>query len=452
MGAVVAVCNTASATEKAGIPTVTVYTPAMTEYMGQWQEFFEMPNLRTCASTMPNRHTYQDLARTVLPKLVEALTTPLTEKEKAGRTIPREERPRIAFTGTYEECLEFLNNEFVPFGTGVPQARYTTGTSVVLPTPELVEKMLAGTSHSPDEVIGRVLPTGLEFTVEKVAINAVMAGCKPEHLPVVLAFSKILATEGHCLGQGGPPTLFPLVSGPISKEIGMDSINYAGAGNPANNSIGHAITLMLVNLGSVISGGGAASILATARLTASAEEYDSPWTLLSEDVGFRRDQSAVAFIGQAGGGGFVGVTPPAYRIDGEMEWLKMLARVISGSFEARPTIIMNPSIARDLATRQGMTKEDVKQWLYDNCFITKQQYMQMPTRPRPVPKEIEALADDAKIRVIGNSCHYRGTGTEDTPDNICIVVVGGEEQFGGTAGFTQRSPYRNWIESVDVWR
>jgi len=153
--------------EKAGIPTVTVYTPAMTEYMGQWQEFFGMPNLRTYVSTMPNRHTYQDLARAVVPKLVEGLTTPLTEKEKRGGTIPREERPRIAFTGTYEECLEFLEAEFIPVGTGAPQRRYTAGTSVTLPTPELVAKMLTGTSHSPDEVIGRMLPTGLEFTVEK---------------------------------------------------------------------------------------------------------------------------------------------------------------------------------------------------------------------------------------------------------------------------------------------
>ena len=92
-----------------------------------------------------------------------------------------------------------------------------------------------------------------------------------------------------------------------------------------------------------------------------------------------------------------------------------------------------------------------KQWLYDNCFITKQQYVQMPTRPRPVPKAVEALPDDAKIRVIGSSYGYRGAGTEDTPDNICIVVAGGEEQFGGMAGVSQ-SPYRNWIESVDAWR
>ena len=447
--------------EKAGIPTVTVYTPAMTQYMEQWQEVFGMPNLRTYASTMPNRHTYKDLARAVVPKLVEGLTTPLTEREKTGGTTPREERPRIAFTGTYEKCLEFLESEFIPVGTGAPQRKYTTGTSVVLPTPELVAKMLTGTSHSPDEVIGQMLPTGLEFTVEKVAINAVMAGCKPEYLPVVLAFAKVLATEGHLLGQGAAPTLLPVVSGPITKEIGMDFINNTGAGNPANNSMGHAISLMLVNLGAVISGGGAGSILATRQPVPFAEELDSPWTLLGEDLGFKRDQNVVAFIGGGGGGGIM--TPPAYRIDGEMRWLEGLTGAVSGAFSPNPTILMNPNIARDLATRQGMSKQDVKQYLYDHCFITKKNYVQRPTRLRPVPKDVEALPDDAKIRVIGNRYGYRSIRTiysskdgrviaaEDTPDNICIVVAGGEEQFGGMAGSPQ-SLYRNWIESVDAWR
>ena len=447
--------------EKAGIPTVTVYTPAMTEYMEQWQEFFGMPNLRTYCSTMPNRHTYQDLARAVVPKLVEGLTTPLTEKEKRGGTIPREERPRIAFTGTYEECLEFLGSTFIPLGTGAPQTQYTTGASVVLPTPELVAKMLTGTSHSLDEVIGTMLPTGLELTVEKVAINAVMAGCKPEYLPVVLAFAKVMATEGALFGQGGGGGRTPIVSGPVTKEIGMDFINTAGAGNPANNSIGQVITLMFRNFAGGISGGGAASVLASAQPVAFAEELDSPWTLLGEDVGFRRDQSVVAFTGGGGGGGVM--TPPAYRVDGEAKWLEGLTGAVSGAFSPNPTIMMNPNIARDLATRQGMSKQDVKQHLYDNCFITKKNYVQRATRLRPVLKEIEALPDDAKIRVIGNRYGYRSIRTiysskdgrviasEDTPDNICIVVAGGEEQFGGMAGSSQ-SPYRNWIESVDAWR
>jgi len=404
---------------------------------------------------MPDSHTYKDLARAVVPKLVEGLTTPLTEKEKTGETVPREERPRIAFTGTYEECLDSLNDKFITIGTGAPQARYTTGAAVVLPTPELVAKMLTGTSHSPDEVIGTMRPGALEFTVEKVAINAVMAGCKPEHLPVVLALSKVMATEGRVIGMGGGATTLPVVSGPITKEIGMDYINCAGIGNPANNSIGQAVSLMLINLGGFISGGGAASPLATPPPIAFAEQFDSPWTLIGEDVGFKRDQSVVCLIGGTRSAGSYAF-PPAYRCDGEKKLLEWLARAVAAGGSAAPTIIMNPSIARDLAIHTGMTKEDVKQYLYDNCSMTKEQWVQQLRRPRPVPEEIAALPDDTKIRVIGSSLGYRADVkgyevTKNTADNICIVVAGGEEQSGTIAARAQ-SPYRNWIESVDAWR
>ena len=81
--------------------------------MEMWKRYFGILNLRTFSSTMPASHTYKDLAKKIMPKLMEGLTTPLTEKEKTGETIPREERPRIAFTGDYEECLGFLNDEFI---------------------------------------------------------------------------------------------------------------------------------------------------------------------------------------------------------------------------------------------------------------------------------------------------------------------------------------------------
>ena len=82
--------------------------------------------------------------------------------------------------------------------------------------------------------------------------------------------------------------------------------------------------------------------------------------------------------------------------------------------------------------------------------------MQQLRRPRPVPEEVAALPDDAKIRVIGSSLGYRADVkgyevTKSTADNICIVVAGGEEQSGTIAARAQ-SPYRNWIESVDAWR
>ena len=429
--------STAAAMEKAGIPAVGTVSTFMTDYTEIMKIANRMPDLRTYATPMPTEDNARDLAREFLPRLVEGLTAPLTEKEKAGGTIPRKKRPRIAFTGTYEECLAFLETE----GS-------TDGSGVVLPTPELVEKMLTGTSHSPDEVIGVMQPGGLEFTVEKVAINAVMAGCKPEYLPVVLALAKVLATEGARLSRGGPPNIWPVVSGPIAKEIGMDSTVFLGGLNPANKAIGRAVTLMVHNLG------GGASILHTAQLNAFAESIDSSWTLLGEDAGFSRNQSVVCLIG--------GGNPDAswnsahlYQEEGPEMYLKRLSRQISrmGQGGEYPTIVICPPIARDLATKLGMTKEGVKQWLYDNTFWTKEEYEWRAWRDRPMPEEIAALPDDALIRVIGSPYNLRGKqrGIEDRPDDICIVVAGGESPYPFSCKGNE-SPYRHWIEPVDMWR
>ena len=434
--------------EKAGIPAVGTVSPFMTDYTEIMKIANGMPDLRTYVTPMPTENNAEGLARELLPKLVEGLTIPLTEKEKAGGTIPKEKRPRIAFTGTYEECLAFLEGDLTRFKRRSPQAEYTDGSGVVLPTPELVAKMLTGTSHSPDEVIGIMQPGGLEFTVEKVAINAVMAGCKPEYMPIVLAFSKVLATEGAWLSKGGPPNIWPAVSGPITKEIGMDSAGFQGGLNPANKAIGRAVTLMVLNLG------GGASILHTAQLNAFTENMDSPWTLLGEDAGFKRNQSVVCNIG--------GGTPDAswnsahlYQKEGPEMYLKRLSRQIArmGQGGERPTIVICPSIARDLATKLGMTKEDVKQWLYDNTFWTKEEYEWRPWRERPMPLEIASLPDDALIRVIGSQYSYRGKeqGIEDHPDDICIVVAGGESPYPFSCAGS-RTPYRRWMEPVDMWR
>src|SRR5438309_1161346 len=153
-------------------------------------------------------------------------------------------------------------------GAGVPltvysqedpvEAAYARGWSdglpVVPPTPERVLRMLAGTSRDPGEVVAVVPPDLVDCTVEKAAINAVMAGCLPEYLPIVLA-----ALEAACTDQfnihgvlattwsSGPVVI---VNGPIAKRIGMNSGgNGRGQGNRANATIGRALQLIIRNVG-----------------------------------------------------------------------------------------------------------------------------------------------------------------------------------------------------------
>ena len=130
----------------------------------------------------------------------------------------------------------------------------TDGLPVVPPTPERVVRMLAGTKRDAQEVIGLVPPNLAPVTIEKVAINSVMAGCKPEYLPVVLAAIEAVTTEQFNMHGVLATTHFPtpviMVNGPIRDRIGMNyRMNVLGQGNRANATIGRAVQLVVRNVG-----------------------------------------------------------------------------------------------------------------------------------------------------------------------------------------------------------
>jgi hypothetical protein len=181
---------------------------------------------------------------------------------------------------------------------------WSDGLPLVPPTPERVLAMLEGTSRAPDEVVAVVPPDLVPCTVEKVAINAVLAGCKPEYLPVVLA-----AVEGACTDafnihgvlattMGVGPVL--VVNGPIRRSIGMNSgINVLGPGNRANATIGRALQLVIRNVG-----GGRPGEVDRATygnpgklgFCFAEDEEGSPWEPLSTDLGAKRGVNTVTLF------------------------------------------------------------------------------------------------------------------------------------------------------------
>jgi len=131
---------------------------------------------------------------------------------------------------------------------------WTDGLPVVPPTPERVLRMLRGTPRDPGEVVAVVPPDLVECTVEKVAVNAVLAGCLPDHLPVVLAALEAACTEEFALHGLLATTYFSgptvVVNGPVAARIGMNSgVNALGQGNRANATIGRALQLVVRNVG-----------------------------------------------------------------------------------------------------------------------------------------------------------------------------------------------------------
>jgi hypothetical protein len=181
---------------------------------------------------------------------------------------------------------------------------WTDGLPVVPPTPARVLRMLDGTSRAPDEVVAVVPPDLVPITVEKVAINAVMAGCKPEYLPVVLAAVKAACTDRFnmhgllCTTYFSGPVI--VVNGPITRQLGMNSgVNCMGQGNRANATIGRALQLVVRNVGGGLPGGiDRATFGGPGKYSFcfAEDEAGSPWEPLSVEQGVRPGASAVSLF------------------------------------------------------------------------------------------------------------------------------------------------------------
>ncbi|HTE54760.1 MAG TPA: thioredoxin family protein [Kofleriaceae bacterium] len=181
---------------------------------------------------------------------------------------------------------------------------WSDGLPVVPPTAARVLRMLDGTSRAADEIVAVVPPDLAPVTVEKVAINAVLAGCRPEYLPVVLAAVEAACTDSFNMHGLLCTTYFSgpvaVVNGPIAARIGMNAgINCLGQGNRANTTIGRALQLVVRNVGGGLPGGidratfGAPSKLG---LCFAEDEAGSPWEPLSVERGFAPGASTVTLF------------------------------------------------------------------------------------------------------------------------------------------------------------
>ncbi len=191
---------------------------------------------------------------------------------------------------------------------------WTDGLPVVPPTDARIIRMLQGTRREPQEVIGKVPPNLSPITVEKVAINAVMAGCKPEYVPVVLAaleaaLEPIFTMHGLlCTTCFSSPII--VVNGPITKKIGMNwGMNVLGQGNRANATIGRALQLIIRNVGGGVPGDLDRSTLGgPGKYTfcfAEDEYTDEDWEPLSVSRGFSKGTDTVTLFQGDGIQGFI---------------------------------------------------------------------------------------------------------------------------------------------------
>jgi hypothetical protein len=235
-------------------------------------------------------------SRTLEPAAREALVT----RAVAAGATPLRARPITL--GDLEDPVE------TAFARG-----WTDGLPVVPPTPARVLRMLEGTTRAPDDVVATVPPDYVDCTVEKVAINAVMAGCLPEYLPVVIAAVEAACTDAFNIHGVLATTYFvgPLVivNGPIARAIGMNSgVNALGQGTRANATIGRALQLVIRNVGGGRPGGvDRATFGHPGKYTFcfAEDEAGSPWEPLSVERGLAPGTPAVTLFAAEGPRGIV---------------------------------------------------------------------------------------------------------------------------------------------------
>ena len=181
---------------------------------------------------------------------------------------------------------------------------WSDGLPVVPPTPLRVMRMLNGSARDAAEIVGKAPPDNVPCTIEKIAINAVMAGCKPEYFPVIIASVEAALQDRFCMHGLLCTTYFSspvmVVNGPITKQIGMNSgVNALGQGNRANATIGRALQLIIRNVGGGVPGGiDRANMGNPGKYTYcfAEDESDANWESLSMDRGFGRKDSVISLF------------------------------------------------------------------------------------------------------------------------------------------------------------
>ncbi len=375
----------------------------------------------------------------VLKEIIDAITVPLSREDKETGSI---ERPTPLMVAPDTE--ENLHNMFLEKG-------WTDGLPVVLPTKDRVAAMLEGTSHAPDEIVGRMQPSSphelWSYTVEKVAVNAVMAGAKPEHFPVILA----LASTG-MTSLSTSTTSFAtmvVVNGPVRNEINMNyGIGAMGPFSQANAVIGRAWTLMSINLSA--SGKAGETYMGSQGnnlnynnlcFAENEEELPEGWKPLHVQQGFKPEESTVSvFLGW-------GITHPDQSFEKAFHpqipfWLKFVSPFSSA------TLFLDPNITHKLKDDEGFnSKEQLIDWIYKNSnvkvkdwkddFYAVQNFI-IPMGEmgqEPIASWMK-LPDDADIPQFVS------------PSNITILSVG-----GGTNMFWQAGDFGYRLSaSVDDWR
>ena len=421
-----------AAAEAAGIPSSTLVCESFLGLAKAASVGLGMPNLPVApVPGHPGLQSTEALRSNILDVTLERVVDNLT-RAPAAATVGGEPGARdVIVRGSFSEVNEyFIAHEL------------SDGLPIVPPTREKVEAFLAHTDRGPDEVLGVLLPDSRAATVWSVAVNGVMAGCRPEYMPVLVALVEAMADPAygveHSGNTPGGETLIVL-NGPVIKALGF---NYTQGvmrdGFQANTTVGRFWRLYLRNVAGFLPHRNDKATFGNTWRVVVAENEDVlaklGWPSVGADMGCRPGSSSVTIARYTGGNhisSVSGATPEAllpYLADAvvrQYSWQIMFS-VGQGNGTLRPLILLSPIIAETIAAG-GWSKQDLKQALFDRARITAREFEKILRDWTQKP--IWNLAEEARAGRIPNVYHEsdepeRMVPLVWSPDQYMIAVTG----------------------------
>jgi hypothetical protein len=402
-----------------------------------------MPVIRIVPETIVSESTavatIDAAIKAVFDNVVAVLTKPLTAEEKSPKRREPENPPRIIFKGSLAEVNRFFY-----------QRGWTDGLPIIPPTEEAVVEMLTGTDLPADTLIEKLEPRLGKATVERIAVNAVMAGCLPTHMPLLIAGVHALVANPVCgmmAASTGSFSPFWLVNGPVAKDANFRSTY--GATNPgdiANASFGRAMGLITKNIRGVRKQVEDMAVLGNPgkySWVAAENEEKSPWEPFHMSRGFKKEDSTVSLM-----------FPQSYQqmMPFYTDDKGILATVVGGVLPLRQghfALLLTPTNAQTLSNA-GWTKQAVKDYIVKNASVPDDYYTHLGLRG-------DVPFDRGNVNGPGYGTKIFRPSPRD-PDPVQIFVFGG---FGSWMGFLQGGPSpitkkvelpRNWAQLVKKYQ
>jgi hypothetical protein len=321
----------------------------------------------------PLEDVKKNIREVVFPQIIKLLTEPMA-KAAAPASDTAANDNASAFEGTFEEVNDYFYTK-----------QWTDGLPIVPPTEEKVVQFLKYTERSPDEALGALHPSLRPATVQSIAINGVMAGCRPEYMPLLVSIIEAIADPRfHLEDAGSSAGWVPMIilNGPVIKQWGFNSgTGVLRVGHQANTSVGRFLRLYMRNVAGFIPGVGDMATFGRPNLPVLAEnEEASPWEPLSVTRGFQPGENVVT-VNSVGFMSFQ-LTVVAQTPDSILENIAAKVKqiflagdgsVITKGPEVSPLLALSPVLAKTLA-RGGYSKRDVQQYIYEHAKVSAREF------------------------------------------------------------------------------